>query len=43
MLIEHRDWGIEYPDALLVLLKDPAEVELRYRSRDRRFTLLELR
>jgi hypothetical protein len=43
VLIEHRDWGIEYPDALIALLRDPAEVELRYRSRDRRFTLLELR
>jgi hypothetical protein len=43
VLIEHRNWGIRYPDALLALLRDPAQVEQRYRSRNGRFTLLELR
>jgi hypothetical protein len=43
VLIEHRSWGIRYPDALLALLRDPAQVEPRYRPRNGRFTLLELR
>lgn len=43
LLIEHRSWGIRYPDALLALLRDPTQVEQRYRSRNGRFTLLELR
>lgn len=43
VLRERRDWGIEWPPALLALLRDPALARPRYRSPDGRFELWELR
>ena len=42
VLVERRDWGIEYPAALGEMLADPAEAELVYQSEDRRFSVFEL-
>jgi len=43
LLIARGDWGIAYPPSLGRLLRDPEQVELLFRSPDRRFILLKLR
>ena len=43
LLIEHRPRAIGYPAALGELLRDPEQVAVLFRSRDRRFSVLELR
>jgi hypothetical protein len=43
VLVHHRDWGIDYPEALDALLADPRRAERLYRSPDGSHTLLRLR
>ena len=43
VLIEHRDWGIAWPTGLTALLMDRTLLVRRFRSRDGRFELFELR
>ena len=43
VLLENRDWDIDWPQALLALLADRDLAAPRYRSSDGRFDLFELR
>jgi hypothetical protein len=39
LLVEDRDWGIDYPEALAELLEDPLHARRLHQDDDRRFTL----